>query len=84
MNLIHGFMLTGKKSGYCGVALFCKEKPISVTYGLNNNNFDDEGRIITAEFSEFFMINVCKYIYYIYIFVFLKINFLKLQNTIVL
>lgn len=52
--------LTGKKPGYCGVALFSKEKPISVKYGLNNDNFDNEGRIITAEFPEFFLVNVCK------------------------
>jgi len=50
----------GEKSGYCGVALFSKEKPISVKYGLNNSTFDTEGRIIMAEFPEFFLINVCK------------------------
>jgi len=40
--------------------LLCKEKPISIKYGLNNPEFDSEGRIIAAEFSEFFLINVCK------------------------
>lgn len=54
------YVLIGKKPGYCGVALFCKEKPISVKYGLNNSDFDSEGRMITAEFPEFFIINVCK------------------------
>lgn len=50
----------GKKPGYCGVALYSKEKPISVKYGLNNSTFDSEGRMITAEFPGFFVINVCK------------------------
>lgn len=59
-NLINRYFLIGKKSGYCGVALLCKEKPISVKYGLNDTNFDNEGRIIVAEFPEFFMVNTCK------------------------
>lgn len=54
----HNYFLDSKKSGYCGVGLLCKEEPISVKYGLSNSNFDSEGRIITAEFSEFFLINV--------------------------
>lgn len=59
-HIINKCILIGKKPGYCGVALFSKEKPISVKYGLNNSNFDSEGRIIIAEFPEFFMVNVCK------------------------
>lgn len=54
------YILIGEKQGYCGLALLCKEKPISIKYGLNNPEFDSEGRIIAAEFSEFFLINVCK------------------------
>ncbi|XP_071631723.1 exodeoxyribonuclease isoform X1 [Temnothorax longispinosus] len=54
----HHYFLDSKKSGYCGVALFSKEKPISVKYGLNDSTFDSEGRMITAEFPEFFVINV--------------------------
>ncbi|KAL6267693.1 hypothetical protein P5V15_000765 [Pogonomyrmex californicus] len=53
----HHYFLDSKKPGYCGVALFSKEKPISVKYGLNNS-FDSEGRMITAEFPGFFMVNV--------------------------
>ncbi|XP_011692239.1 PREDICTED: DNA-(apurinic or apyrimidinic site) lyase [Wasmannia auropunctata] len=52
------YFVDSKKPGYCGVALFSKEKPISVKYGLNNSTFDIEGRMITAEFPEFFVINV--------------------------
>lgn len=54
----HHYFLDSKKPGYCGLALFCKEKPISVKYGLNNSEFDSEGRMITAEFPEFFMVNI--------------------------
>lgn len=58
-HIIKKCVLIGKKPGYCGAALLCKEKPISVKYGLNSD-FDSEGRMITAEFPEFFVINVCK------------------------
>ncbi|XP_012233048.1 exodeoxyribonuclease isoform X3 [Linepithema humile] len=54
----HNYFLDSKKPGYCGLALLCKEKPISIKYGLNNPEFDSEGRIIAAEFSQFFFINV--------------------------
>lgn len=59
-NVINRYFLIGKKSGYCGVALICKEKPISVKYGLNNSDLDSEGRMIVAEFPEFFIVNICK------------------------
>jgi len=59
-HIINKYTLIGKKPGFHGVALFSKEKPISVKYGLGNSTFDNEGRIITVEFPEFFMINVCK------------------------
>ncbi|XP_072754121.1 exodeoxyribonuclease [Anoplolepis gracilipes] len=54
----HHYFLDSKKPGYCGVALFCKEEPISVKYGLSNSEFDSEGRMITAEFPDFFVVNV--------------------------
>lgn len=69
-HVINKCTLIGKKPGYCGVALFSKEKPISVKYGLNNSTFDSEGRMITAEFPEFFVVNVCK----LHFNKFLKIN----------
>lgn len=50
----------GKKPGYCGVALYTKQKPMNVQYGLNNSEFDDEGRLITAEYPNFYLLNVCK------------------------
>jgi exonuclease III len=53
-------LLLGKKAGYCGMALYSKIKPLQVTYGLQNKNFDDEGRLITAEYEKFYLVNVCK------------------------
>lgn len=52
------YFLDSKKQGYCGMAFFSKIKPIKVIYGLQNSNFDHEGRIITAEFDDFYVINV--------------------------
>jgi len=47
-----------KKQGYSGVCILTKIKPISVTFGLNKHLFDGEGRVITAEFDDFFLISV--------------------------
>lgn len=44
------------RKGYSGVAVFSKIKPLSVHYGLFDNKYDDEGRIITLEFENFFYI----------------------------
>lgn len=48
------------KAGYSGTAILTKKEPINVIYGLNINNeeYDDEGRVITCEFSKFFLIHV--------------------------
>lgn len=46
------------KKGYSGTALFSKEKPLSVTDGIGINEHDQEGRVITAEYNKFFMVNV--------------------------
>lgn len=44
------------KKGYSGTALFTKKEPLSVTYGMNQDEFDQEGRLITAEFSDHYLI----------------------------
>ncbi|WP_078694539.1 exodeoxyribonuclease III [Cetobacterium ceti] len=46
------------KKGYSGTAVFTKIKPISVTYGLNIEEHDQEGRVITLEFDDFYLVNV--------------------------
>ena len=44
------------RKGYSGVAVFTKIEPISVHYGLKNNKYDDEGRVITLEFEKFYYV----------------------------
>lgn len=52
------FWNTAEKKGYSGTAIFTKIKPLNVTYGLGQDKHDREGRVITAEFADFFLINV--------------------------
>lgn len=47
-----------EKKGYSGTAIFTKEKPLSVAYGMGIEEHDHEGRIITLEFDNFYMITV--------------------------
>ena len=44
------------RKGYSGVAVFTKIKPLSVHYGLDDNKYDDEGRVVTLEFDNFFYV----------------------------
>lgn len=46
------------KKGYSGTAVFTKEKPLSVKYGVGDADSQDEGRILTLEFPEFYLVNV--------------------------
>ncbi|MGL5867664.1 exodeoxyribonuclease III, partial [Clostridium chrysemydis] len=47
-----------QKKGYSGTAIFSKIKPISVKLGLGIEEHDNEGRVITLEFEDFFLVNV--------------------------
>lgn len=47
-----------EKKGYSGTAIFTKKKPLSAKYGVGDENEQDEGRIITLEFEEFYIVNV--------------------------
>ncbi|MBQ9200380.1 MAG: exodeoxyribonuclease III [Lachnospiraceae bacterium] len=47
-----------EKKGYSGTAIFTKNKPLNVTYGIGIEEHDKEGRVITLEYDEFFMIVV--------------------------
>ncbi|WP_134703441.1 exodeoxyribonuclease III [Ammoniphilus sp. YIM 78166] len=46
------------KKGYSGTAIFTKKEPISVRYGIGSEEYDAEGRAITLEFEDFYMVNV--------------------------
>lgn len=47
-----------EKKGYSGTAIFTKKQPLSVAYGINIEEHDKEGRVITLEFEDFYMITV--------------------------
>jgi exodeoxyribonuclease-3 len=53
------FWCYAEKKGYSGTAVFTRTSPIGVTYGIDLAEHDAEGRVITAEFEEFFL--VCVY-----------------------
>ena len=52
------FWNSAEKKGYSGTAIYTKEKPISVKYGIGIEQHDKEGRVITLEFKNFFMVNI--------------------------
>ncbi|MGW8425415.1 exodeoxyribonuclease III [Peribacillus simplex] len=54
----HQYWNYALKKGYSGTAIFTKEKPLSVKYGVGELNEEPEGRIITLEFEKFYMVNV--------------------------
>mgnify|MGYP003879586285 CR=1 FL=1 len=47
-----------EKKGYSGTAVFTKIKPLSVSYGIGIEEHDKEGRVITLEFDDFYLVNV--------------------------
>lgn len=48
---------SAEKKGYSGTAIFTKHKPISVTYGIGKEEHDKEGRVITLEYENFYLVN---------------------------
>ena len=53
------FWNSAEKKGYSGTALFTRVPPLAVTYGMGVEEHDHEGRLITAEFADFYL--VCCY-----------------------
>lgn len=49
---------SAEKKGYSGTAIFTKQKPLNVTYGIGKEEHDKEGRVITLEFGKFYMVNI--------------------------
>ena len=48
---------SAEKKGYSGTAIFTKKNPLNVSYGIGISEHDKEGRVITLEFDNFFMVN---------------------------
>ncbi len=49
---------SAEKKGYSGTLILSKEEPISVTYGIGIEEHDQEGRVITAEYKNYYLVNV--------------------------
>lgn len=54
----HQYWNYAERKGYSGTAVFTKKKPLSVSYGLGEKDDEEEGRIITLEFKDFYLVNV--------------------------
>lgn len=54
----HQYWNYAVKKGYSGTTIFTKIEPISVRYGIDMEHHDQEGRVITLEFEDFYLINV--------------------------
>lgn len=52
------YWCSAEKKGYSGTALFSKTEPLSVAYNLGIDEHDHEGRVITAEYDEFYLVTV--------------------------
>lgn len=49
---------SAEKKGYSGTAIFSRTLPLHVTYGIGQEEHDREGRVITAEFADFYLVTV--------------------------
>ena len=47
-----------EKKGYSGTAIFTKQEPLTVAYGINQPDFDHEGRVITLEYDNYYLITI--------------------------
>ncbi|MBQ4048486.1 MAG: exodeoxyribonuclease III [Clostridia bacterium] len=54
----HSYWYSADKKGYSGTAVFTRREPISVAYGLGIDEHDHEGRAITLEYDDFYLLNV--------------------------
>ena len=52
------FWNSAEKKGYSGTAIFTKHQPLSVAYGIGTEEHDKEGRVITLEYEEFYLMCV--------------------------
>lgn len=52
------YINSAERRGYSGTMVLCKEEPLSVQYGIDDSYFDSEGRVITLEYPEFYLVTV--------------------------
>ena len=57
-NGYHAYWYSAEKKGYSGTAIFTKHEPLSVSYGIGIPEHDTEGRAITLEYEDFYLLNV--------------------------
>ncbi|MDW7670329.1 MAG: exodeoxyribonuclease III [Bacillota bacterium] len=60
LDSYHQYWHSAQKKGYSGIAVFTKEKPNAVVYGIGSglDIFENEGRVITLEYDDFYLVNV--------------------------
>jgi len=58
MSGYHSFWFPAQKKGYSGTAVFSKTEPLHVYYGLEQASFDAEGRVLTLEYPDYFLLNI--------------------------
>ena len=54
----HEYWNSAEKAGYSGVAVFSREEPLALSYGIGIAEHDTEGRVITAEYPDFYLVAV--------------------------
>jgi len=52
------YSFSAEKKGYSGTAIISKTEPLKVTYGVNHSDHDDQGRVVTTEYKDFYVVNV--------------------------
>ena len=58
MEGYHQYWCAAEKKGYSGTAVFTRVEPLSVSYGIGVDVHDHEGRVITCEYEDFYLVNV--------------------------
>lgn len=58
INGYTAYWYPAQKKGYSGTAVFTRAKPLNVIYGLDDHQFDSEGRVLTLEFDDYYFINI--------------------------
>lgn len=53
----HSYWNYAEKKGYSGTAIYAKQTPLNVAYGIGIEQHDHEGRVITLEYEDFFLVN---------------------------